>query len=184
MVKRHPLLFVFIFYLALVQNASWAQKSSSDEAYEFIKSRLTLVQSNVDSNYWSWSPIEVKLAAHRWSWIELQTSIKVDILTRTALAATTNEVYSLSPVDLTYPVTVNGNRIKFECRSVKCIKVVIDSRLSKMVNEKTENVVDPIVSEEQRSSNSWYFRDEDTAKRVARAMNDALVASGATKSTY
>jgi hypothetical protein len=150
----------------------------ANEALGFIESKAHRVKLPSPGASRMWSVYELRTVGSVLKWREVDSrfpySAEEPIVQR-------DEEYSVDARDITLPVAVNGTTVSFECRSSKCFTAKISTSVEVAQPGKKPPDVNTI---EQRSTNTWYFKSADDAKRAAVALSDALAALGATNRKY
>ncbi|TRW14727.1 hypothetical protein [Glacieibacterium frigidum] len=162
-----------------------AAPADIEAAKSFIISRLNTAkwEGRDGESFLSeeWHPISVTLDASGWKWSPMR-------FVKSGLAGVTSsenfiEGYEVLPSALARPAKLTkGERfwqLRIECRIDDCIKVEgsqINGTDYTMIDDPEPTTL-PI--DERRDSADWYFTDQDTAERVARAVDLVLAAQGA-----
>ncbi|HOY70218.1 MAG TPA: hypothetical protein PL131_11270 [Methylotenera sp.] len=136
------------------------------DAENFILYKFSSIVEMDSDEFSTWSIHDPKIGkSTEWTWRENS------VVGKGHLAISKFETYLLDPRELAYPVTYKGNKIFFECAKVRCMSVKI--RTMDSVNNRF------LDTDETRTSNWWYFKTEEDAQRVAKAMNFLLKTYGA-----
>lgn len=168
---------------------------NAEQAKEFIVGRLKKIsnsktieeEDSISTANYDWN-IEVRdLGADTWVWEERE--LDTSTITKAPLSVFTNDtqiVYSVSPKDLSYPVQIstfkNFPAIKIECLTAKCIKSV--GKKQTLFTQASTNEQNVLEIDEMKADNLWPFQDEETAARVAKALNVYLKHIGAKERVF
>lgn len=171
-------------------------RAEAQQALEFIVSRLDEMDlSRVDkgesyvSKSLTWTPSDISLKSGGWSWTERTIDLIVDA--GGLVETTTTDHYRLDPKRLSYPAIVKkfDHRagvfwtVTIECLSTDCFEVRGKKHVTTQLVYRDREVAEEATNA-MRQSNSWWFSDENTARRIARAVDVVLQYEGAQKQRY
>lgn len=165
MIFRNTLKLIVTLFVLMFTSLVYATPTTKD-AENFILYKFSSIVEMNSGEFSTWSIHDPKIdSSTKWTWRENS------VVGKGHLAISKFETYLLDPRELAYPVNYKGNKILFECAKVRCMSVKIRSMDS--VNNRF------LDTDETRTSNWWYFKTEEDAQRVAKAMNFLLKAYGA-----